>query len=264
MKGKEKKQADVKQEAAKASQVKPEVMDLLDDDECSIVVVQPVAPQPVAAKPAPVKAEVKVELTEAQEKRRKERALKRAERAKKELAEGKPAKPSAKEKKHKEDKEDKDKKRQRGRSRSRKRRSQERSGSSSSGGSDSSSTSDFYKKYKPFTKVRLVNLVRKADLNGQAATVVHPSCAVSPCPPGCILVRLESGREIAVKPPNLRKMDAFHAAPAAYQEDRLQTVLKQIKHNVATMSDPSRSDGGGGSLCILDCDGPQGGVGHLL
>mmetsp|Transcript_3047 Transcript_3047/g.7809 ORF Transcript_3047/g.7809 Transcript_3047/m.7809 type:complete len:249 (-) Transcript_3047:44-790(-) len=248
MKGREKKELDVKKEASK---VKPEVVDLL--DECVLVV----------AEPAPVKAEIKAELTEAQLKRKQERLRKREERAKKEQSQ--PQHPK-KDKKHKEDKEDKEKKKQRGRSRSKKRHPQERSGSSSSDGSSSSSDSDLYKKYKPYTKVRLMNLVRRAELNGQSAQVVHPSCAVSPCPPGCILVRLESGREIAVKPPHLKRMDAFHAAPQALShEDRLQTVLRQIKHNVATLSDPSsRGGGGSGNLCILDCDGLQGGVGHLL
>mmetsp|Transcript_73268 Transcript_73268/g.136933 ORF Transcript_73268/g.136933 Transcript_73268/m.136933 type:complete len:250 (+) Transcript_73268:137-886(+) len=249
MKGREKKELDVKKEASK---VKPEVVDLL--DECVLVV----------AEPAPVKAELKAELTEAQLKRKQERLRKREERAKKEQAQAQHH--PKKDKKHKEDKEEKEKKRQRGRSRSKKRRSQERSGSSSSDGSSSSSTSDLYKKYKPYTKVRLINLVRRAELNGQSAQVVHPSVAVSPCPPGCVLVRLESGREIAVKPPHLRRMDAFHAAPQALShEDRLQTVLRQIKHNVATLADPSKAGGeGSGNLCILDADGPQGGVGHLL
>lgn len=55
----------------------------------------------------------------------------------------------------------------------------------------------------------LANLIRKAELNGMMGQVIHPSIAVAPCPPGCVLVRLESGREIAVKPKNLQFINSW-------------------------------------------------------
>ena len=62
----------------------------------------------------------------------------------------------------------------------------------------------------------LANLIRKAELNGMMGQVIHPSIAVAPCPPGCVLVRLESGREIAVKPKNLQHINSW--AFAAHQK----------------------------------------------
>merc|ERR1719195_1885646 len=143
------------------------------------------------------------------------------------------------------------------RSNSRRRRRRSRSRSSSSSSSSSSlSESALYRKFKPYTKVQLVNLVRKAELNGMTGQVVHPSTAVSPCPPGCILVRLETGREIAVKPPNLTPLRAFHVGPQQApqsQEERLQQVLSQIKMNVDNVMERTMAlRDGDGSGMLLD------------
>merc|ERR1719188_2018930 len=94
------------------------------------------------------------------------------------------------------------------------------------------SESDLYRNIKPYTKVQLAGLVRKAELNGMAGMVLHPSVAVCPCPPGCILVRLDTGREIACKPQNVIPMQSFHVGPQQApltQEARLHEVLKNIK-----------------------------------
>mmetsp|Transcript_80318 Transcript_80318/g.260167 ORF Transcript_80318/g.260167 Transcript_80318/m.260167 type:complete len:259 (+) Transcript_80318:109-885(+) len=233
----------VKQEPAKVSQ-EIIVLDLDEDDDVPTVV--------------PVKAEVKREVkAEPREKRAKER------------------KPKVKKEKREEDGGDRNRearRRQHSRSRSsdRRRKKRSKSRSSSSGSSSSSeSQSDLYRKFKPYTKVQLVNLVRKADLNGMTGQVVHPSTAVSPCPPGCILVRLETGREIAVKPPNITPLRAFHVGPQQApqtQESRLQQVLSQIKLNVDNVMERTmaiRDTDGSGML--LDSHGAvQGGIGHML
>merc|ERR1712232_1372253 len=128
--------------------------------------------------------------------------------------------------------------------------------------------SDLYRKFKPYTKVQLCNLIRKTELNGMNGQVVHPSCAVSPCPPGCILVRLETGREIACKPRNLSALQTFHVGPqqaGVCQADRLQAVLRTIKLNVDSVTDSSseRRDKGG-AVMLDDPQRVQGGIGHML
>jgi len=148
-------------------------------------------------------------------------------------------------------------------------RKRSRSGSgSSSSDSSSSSTGDAYRKFKPYTKVRLRNLVRKAELNGATGSVVNPGLAVSPCPPGCLIVRLDTGREIAVKPPNVQHLRAFHQAPPPVsQEERLQQVVRQIRLNVDSVMDRTHQirDGGSGSLAITDEGNTvRGGMGHFL
>eukprot|EP00439_Symbiodinium_sp_Y106_P004816 s957_g1.t1 len=89
------------------------------------------------------------------------------------------------------------------------------SSSSESESSEELSEDTLYKLVKPYTKVMLVNLVRKAELNGMQGQVVHPSTAVCPCPPGCVLVRLETGREIAIKPKNLQMINSWQRVRAA-------------------------------------------------
>lgn len=132
--------------------------------------------------------------------------------------------------------------------------------SSDSSDSSSSSSADPYTKIKPYTKVQLRNLVRKADLNGATGQVIHPSVAVSPCPPGCLLVRLDTGREIAVKPPNLVMIASFHQAPPKItQQQRLQHVLQSIRLNVDSVTDCD-----GPSSILDDSGGPQGGMGHFV
>lgn len=158
-----------------------------------------------------------------------------------------------------------DRGRSRGRSRSKGRGRAESSSSSSE--SSSSSISDMYRKFKPYTKVVLRNLVRKADLNGMTGMVVHPAVSVCPCPPGCILVRLDTGREIGVKPTNLAPLQTFHRGPqlaGLNQEARLKQVLTQIKLNMDNVMDRT-SDIRDASGAILDDAGAvQGGIGHVI
>eukprot|EP00421_Protoceratium_reticulatum_P063429 CAMPEP_0168417892 /NCGR_PEP_ID=MMETSP0228-20121227/31486_1 /TAXON_ID=133427 /ORGANISM="Protoceratium reticulatum, Strain CCCM 535 (=CCMP 1889)" /LENGTH=252 /DNA_ID=CAMNT_0008431755 /DNA_START=31 /DNA_END=789 /DNA_ORIENTATION=- len=234
----EKREAPLKQEPG----VQLEVIDLEEDSP---------APTPVKAE---VKREVKAEPREA-----------RRAKAKK-----------AKVKKEKRDEEvDVDLTRDAGKRRCRsssppRRRKRSRSRSSSSSSSSSSeSQSALYRKFRPYTKVQLVNLVRKADLNGMTGQVIHPSCAVSPCPPGCLLVRLETGREIAVKPPNIAPLKAFHVGPQQAkqsQEDRLQQVLSQIKTNVDNVMERTMAirDTDGSCMLLDDSGAVQGGIGHML
>merc|ERR1719362_2172668 len=42
------------------------------------------------------------------------------------------------------------------------------------------------------------------ELNGQCGLVVPQGCSITPDVPGCLKVRLEYGREVAVKPQNLQ------------------------------------------------------------
>lgn len=137
--------------------------------------------------------------------------------------------------------------------------------SSSSSSSTSSSSGDPYEKFRPYTKVTLVNLVRKAELNGKTGSIVHPSCAVSPCPPGCLLVRLDTGREIAVKPANVQIAQAFHMAPPRMtQAERLQQVLMQIRHNVDNVMERTHASRAGGATILDDQSDVQGGIGHMV
>eukprot|EP00928_Gymnodinium_smaydae_P001661 TRINITY_DN10599_c0_g2_i2.p2 TRINITY_DN10599_c0_g2~~TRINITY_DN10599_c0_g2_i2.p2 ORF type:complete len:290 (-),score=82.62 TRINITY_DN10599_c0_g2_i2:44-913(-) len=221
-----------------------------------------------------IKQEIKREKVALFDKHRsKEKKAKASSKVKKEKKDDDVAVVS-KEKSRKEAKEGKDKK-HRGRSGSRKRdkeRKRRKSESSSSDSSSSSSEDDRepYEIFKPYTKVTLVNLVRKFELNGKNGQVVHPSVAVSPCPPGCVLVRLETGREIAIKPPNLRAVQAFHHGPqnaSMNQQERLQQVLRSIRLNVDSVSERTEElRGGGGSALIINDGktGPQGGIGHVV
>lgn len=139
------------------------------------------------------------------------------------------------------------------------------SASSSSSSSSSESESNLYRRFKPFSKVELVNLVRKAELNGMTGVVVHPSCSVCPCPPGCILVRIETGREIACKGANITPLKSFHVGPnqaPQHQAQRLTQILSQIKMNVDGILDPpTRKDA---TLLDLAPDTVQGGIGYVL
>lgn len=159
---------------------------------------------------------------------------------------------------------EKEKESRRRRSRSRSRRRRRSSSSSRSSSEESLSEDEMYTMLKPYSKVQLVGLVRKAEMNGRSAMVVHPSCAVCPCPPGCILVRLDTGREIAVKPKNLAPLETFHVGPQQApltQEHRLKRVLETITLKSTTTEATSAE----ACAPILGTDpGPQGGVGHVL
>lgn len=80
--------------------------------------------------------------------------------------------------------------------------------SSSSSSSSRSKEKGALEKYKPYSRVLLRNLVKNYELNAQAGVIVPASCAQSPEVPGCLKVRLESGREVAVKPENLHIVQA--------------------------------------------------------
>eukprot|EP00927_Polykrikos_kofoidii_P019282 TRINITY_DN18993_c3_g1_i1.p1 TRINITY_DN18993_c3_g1~~TRINITY_DN18993_c3_g1_i1.p1 ORF type:complete len:688 (-),score=83.88 TRINITY_DN18993_c3_g1_i1:163-2226(-) len=56
----------------------------------------------------------------------------------------------------------------------------------------------------PYTHVRLCNLVKNQDLNGLPGVILPQACSANDEVPGCLKVRLESGREVAVKPSNLQ------------------------------------------------------------
>lgn len=251
----------VKNEAATTSTALVCCIDLDDDDVEEVVPIRAaskikpekvISIKPERIKPEKIKSEIKPEMKkeDPREERRKKKAKIKQERNK-DADGGNGSKQSGA----------KDT-RKRSRSRSRKRRSRSRSSSSSSS-SSSLSESEMYKRVKPYTKVQLANLVRKADLNGMTGMVLHPSVAVCPCPPGCILVRLETGREIAVKPANVQPLQSFHVglnqAPLS-QAARLTQVLKNIRNPT---DDPAEGTEGGGSI-LEQSSGPQGGIGHML
>lgn len=234
-----------------------EVIDLDDDD---VVVRPPVAQQAIVIKERvekskeELKKEIKAEVQEKQRRKEKKAAKVKREKGGDDAPE-----------KHKGGSEKvrgEERGRNRDRSRSKKRKAESSSTSSSS---EESSMSDLYRKFKPYTKVCLRNLVRKADLNGMTGQVIHPSTSVCPCPPGCVLVRLETGREIGVKPANLAALQAFHRGPqqaGLTQEARLKSVLTQIKLNQGDVCDAAVSRGSGPILD--DLSAVQGGIGHML
>jgi len=95
-------------------------------------------------------------------------------------------------------------------------------------------------KFKPYSPVLLCSLVKNMDLNGQCGVVVPQSCSLSPEVPGCLKVRLESGREVAVKPQNVQPVEASAPAPlqAASQEQALQQVLAQMQQEATKAKAP--------------------------
>jgi len=233
------------------------VIDLDDDDddvECSIVPVTVVK----NIKSEIVKREkVKAERIDVKQKKHKKVKVKK---------EKKNQDADEKTKRSRSRNKEKDKGKEKDRGKEKKSKKAESDSDSSDSSEESSVSQDtLYKRIKPYTKVMLINLVRKAELNGMQGQVVHPSVAVCPCPPGCVLVRLETGREIAVKPPNVQVLNAFHRAPqqtALSQDQRLKQVLKTIKANVDTVMD--RTEGERKSLSILGGSDSQGGMSHLL
>eukprot|EP00931_Biecheleriopsis_adriatica_P104406 TRINITY_DN79086_c0_g1_i1.p1 TRINITY_DN79086_c0_g1~~TRINITY_DN79086_c0_g1_i1.p1 ORF type:complete len:244 (+),score=48.84 TRINITY_DN79086_c0_g1_i1:86-817(+) len=232
-----------------ASKVKPELktVDLIDsDDDCAVVECSLAIPaDQIAKKEASLKKEIKAELPK--------RKVGKKVKVKKEKK-----------------KEDGDQAKARSRSRPKEKAKKEKKkpdkGKSDSSSSESSeeelSEDALYKVIKPYTKVMIVNLIRKAELNGATGQVIHPSVAVCPCPPGCVLVRLDTGREIAVKPPNLQILNSFQKGlHCASNSERLRQVLKTMKEGAETAM------GGKGdsvSHSILGPTSSQGGAGHAL
>lgn len=97
-------------------------------------------------------------------------------------------------------------------------------------------------RFKPYTRVLLQELVKNFELNGQCGVIVPQNCSVSSEVFGCFKIRLESGREVAVKPSNLQLVVAAApegSGPATSQEQRLQEVLAQIKTESAAVA-PAR------------------------
>lgn len=55
-----------------------------------------------------------------------------------------------------------------------------------------------------YSTVRLCDLQKNTDLNGQCGIVLPQVCSETDEVPGCLKVRLESGSEVAVRPANLQ------------------------------------------------------------
>jgi len=108
-------------------------------------------------------------------------------------------------------------------------------------------------RFKPYSPVVLCNLIKNMELNGQCGLVVPQGCSITPDVPGCLKVRLEYGREVAVKPQNLhllqiqqqRQPQQYMQASAAMtmqhtsQEQVLQQVLAQMQAEAATQRAPA-------------------------
>jgi len=62
--------------------------------------------------------------------------------------------------------------------------------------------------YPPYSRLLLKDLVKNLELNGQWGIVLPPGASTSPDMPGCLKVRLDSGREVAVKPANVQLVAA--------------------------------------------------------
>mmetsp|Transcript_137425 Transcript_137425/g.194461 ORF Transcript_137425/g.194461 Transcript_137425/m.194461 type:complete len:239 (-) Transcript_137425:17-733(-) len=233
--------SDAKQ--APVAKVKPELktVDLVDSDDDIAVVECSIVPAQTAKKELALKKEIKAEPKPQRRRTKKTKAVKVKKEKNKDAGE------------------------ERSRSRPKEKKAAKNaapeSSSSESESSEELSEDTLYKLVKPYTKVMLVNLVRKAELNGMQGQVVHPSTAVCPCPPGCVLVRLETGREIAIKPKNLQMINSWQRGAHSYsQGERLKQVLKHIKHGSETVL-ASDVDSG---AAILGKTSAQGGVGHAL
>jgi len=110
-------------------------------------------------------------------------------------------------------------------------------------------------RFKPYSPVVLCNLIKNMELNGQCGLVVPQGCSITPDVPGCLKVRLEYGREVAVKPQNLHLLQIqqqqqqqpqqYMQAPAAMtmqhtsQEQFLQQVLAQMQAEAAAQRAPA-------------------------
>lgn len=57
--------------------------------------------------------------------------------------------------------------------------------------------------FQPYSRVFLRDLKSNEELNGQKGAVLPQSLSQFPDVAGCMKVRLESGREVAVRPSNL-------------------------------------------------------------
>lgn len=55
----------------------------------------------------------------------------------------------------------------------------------------------------PYSRVVLSDLKVNSELNDQCGVVLPENCSTLPEVAGCLKVRLESGREVAVKPQNV-------------------------------------------------------------
>jgi len=105
-------------------------------------------------------------------------------------------------------------------------------------------------RFKPYSAVVLCNLIKNMELNGQCGLVVPQGCSITPDVPGCLKVRLEYGREVAVKPQNLhllhmqQQQQQHVQTPAAMQmqyasqEQVLQQVLAQMQAEAAAQRAP--------------------------
>jgi len=106
-------------------------------------------------------------------------------------------------------------------------------------------------RFKPYSPVVLCNLIKNMELNGQCGLVVPQGCSITPDVPGCLKVRLEYGREVAVKPQNLQflhiqqQQQQFVQTPSAMQvqqhasqEQVLQHVLAQMQAEAAAQRAP--------------------------
>jgi len=101
---------------------------------------------------------------------------------------------------------------------------------------------ELLEQFKPYSPVRLCNLVKNMELNEQCGIVVPPGCSLSPEVPGCLKVRLEYGREVAVKPQNVQLLAVpavsamggqAQGMPLASQEQVLQQVLARMQAETA-------------------------------
>lgn len=84
-------------------------------------------------------------------------------------------------------------------------------------------------RFPPYTRVRLKGLKVNTDLNGLCGIVTPPELSQSQNVPGTVKVRLESMREVAVRPPNLDSLDGVDAGITPEQQMKLRQINSQVR-----------------------------------
>lgn len=95
--------------------------------------------------------------------------------------------------------------------------------------------------FPEYSRVFLSNLVKNFELNGQVGIVMPKAISDTPEVEGCLKVKLDSGREVAVKPGNVQLAADQGVPPLVVppsQEEVLQQVLAQTLGAASSAASP--------------------------
>mmetsp|Transcript_48326 Transcript_48326/g.113100 ORF Transcript_48326/g.113100 Transcript_48326/m.113100 type:complete len:480 (-) Transcript_48326:52-1491(-) len=113
-------------------------------------------------------------------------------------------------------------------------KSPKRKASAKDAGAELASTEELAR-FPPLSRVRLHGLMKNVDLNGLCGYIVPPGCSQSQSLPGALQVRLETSREVCVRPSNLDLLDGNitdHELSAA-KVAALEKVLATLQNEAA-------------------------------